>query len=107
MALPERLILRAVEIEQQRRAESALERLQLSAIADGTEQGRRYVRGKNDPTPTGDEGYYSTEPYQRAVELLERQARPWLYTIDKLIARRLKEEEEDFLRLEQLMESLC
>ena len=101
MTWPYRLILRAAEIEEQREAERQHARLTLSAIADGMDQGRDYVPGKNDPPADANSAHYDPTPYRRTAEALLRRARPWEYTLDKLIARRMAEEEAEFDKFEQ------
>lgn len=98
---PYRLIVRGVQIERQREAASQLTRLRLSAVADGMEQGKIYVAGSKDPPPDPNGPRYDLKPYKRLEELLDRQARPWEYTLAKLIARREAEEAADFDKFEQ------
>lgn len=101
MTWPYRLIVRGIQIERQREAEAQLTRLRLQAIADGVELGKEYVPGQDDPKPTGKEGHWSRKPYLSTERALERAARPWEHTTEKLIARRIAEEAAEFEKFER------
>lgn len=103
MTWPYRLIVRGVQIERQREAAEQLTRLRLQAVADGMEQGKKYVPGSKDPPADPGGPRYDLTPYLKLTEALDRQARPWHYTLELMIARREMEEAADFERLEQVM----
>lgn len=101
MNWPYRLIVRGIQIERQRVAAAQVMRLRLQAVADGMEQGKKYVPGSKDPPPDPNSARYDLTPYIKTVESLERVAYPWKYTLEKLIARRIAEEDADFEKFER------
>lgn len=103
MNWPYRLIVRGIQIERQLAAADQLARLRLQAVADGMEQGKKYVPGSKDPPPDPNGPKYDLTPYLKLVAALERAAEPWNHTLEKRIARRIAEEEADFERFEREM----
>lgn len=103
MDWPYRLIVRGIQIERQRVAAAQLMHLRLGAIADGMEQGKEYVRGQDDPLPTGREGYYRLERYSNMVTALERVAEPWNYTAERERVRRIEDSEAKWDALGRLL----
>lgn len=91
MTWPRHLILRAAEIERERRAQVREEFVEDLGIADQMELGRRYV----DPEAKKSSGgaYYDLAPYHAHMDALARLARPWEYTPEA--ARRRREAAED------------
>lgn len=97
MRWPYRLIVRGVQIERQREAGRKLAALRLQALADGMEQGKEYVLGKDDPKPKSTDGHYSLKRFRDAEDALERQAEPWVAE-ERQRQRRVAEQEEKWRR---------
>lgn len=76
MDWPQRLIMRGIEIEQQREAARQLEHLRLSALSDGMEQGREYVPDPSEEKPKSS-AHYDLARYRRVEDALELRAYPW------------------------------
>lgn len=102
MALPVRAIARFAEIQSERDAAQQLTRLRLMATADGMEQGREYVPGRDDPKPKPGAGHYSLKRYVELVESLERRAEPWAADA-RQAQRRAAEERERWAKLKAAM----
>lgn len=102
ITLPARAIARFAEIEAERDAAQQLARLRLMALADGLEQGKEYVRGKDDPQPKAGAGYYSLKRYIEATEELERRAEPWSAEYKQRL-RREREQEQRWAALKAAM----
>lgn len=102
MTWPYRLIVRGVQIERQREAGQRLATLRLQALADGMEQGKEYVPGKDDPKPKSGEGHYSLKRFRDVEDALERQAEPWVAE-ERQRQRRVAEQEEKWRRAKAAM----
>lgn len=104
MQLPPRLIARAAQINGERDAEARLATLSDLAIGAGLKFGQKYVDPKN---PGGKarkgEAFYSLDPFNRHSAALERLARPWEYTKERIRARREAEEERRWREAENAL----
>jgi hypothetical protein len=76
MEWPYRLILRGIQIEDQREAARQLIALRLAAFSDGMEQGREYVPDPKDEKPSS-KAHYSLARFQKIEDQLEARAAPW------------------------------
>lgn len=102
MSLPVRAISRFAEIQGEREAAKQLTWLRLMAVADGLEQGKEYIPGKDDPKPKPGAGHYSLKRYIDTLEQLERQAEPWAAE-KRIVERRRAEEERRWANLKAAM----
>lgn len=105
MTWPQRLILRAVEIEGERRAARREEDLTDLSISDSMDQGRKYV----DPSAPSTSGgpYHDLGPYNAHVAALGRAARPWEHTQEAAQAQREAEEDAMWDKFRQVAGSSC
>lgn len=98
---PYRLILRGITVGRQRRAARQLDRLRLTAVADGMDQGREYVDPEHPGGADTSKAHYTVKPYLRAERALEQAAEPWRWTEEAVRRRREREEAADFDLLER------
>lgn len=102
MRLPLRALQRFAEIQGERDAGEQLARLRLMGLADGVEQGKEYVRGKDDPKPKAGAGHYSLKRYQDMLDALERRAQPWA-AAERQRQRRVAEQEAKWEKMRRAM----